>query len=110
MKVKSETFFQRIYDLDENGNISNKRLFIEFDDFGLDGMRCDELGNLFVTRYDKGVVCIISPEGKILREVPTKGKKTSNVTFGGTDGKTVFVTLQDRGCIEWFRSETAGAR
>ncbi len=99
-----------VYDLDENGNITNKRLFIEFEDFGLDGMRCDALGNLFVTRYDKGVVCIISPEGKILREVKTKGKKTSNVTFGGADGKTVFVTLQDRGCIEWFRSETAGAR
>jgi sugar lactone lactonase YvrE len=99
-----------VYDLDENGNISNKRLFIEFEDYGLDGMRCDTQGNLFVTRYDKGVVCIISPEGKILREVETKGKKTSNVTFGGADGKTVFVTLQDRGCIEWFRSETGGAR
>lgn len=99
-----------VYDLDENGNISNKRLFFEFEDFGLDGMRCDAQGNLFVTRYDKGVVCIISPEGKILREVETKGKKTSNVTFGGADGKTVFVTLQDRGCIEWFRSETVGAR
>jgi gluconolactonase len=99
-----------VYDLDREGNISNKRLFFRFPDFGLDGMRCDAKGNLFVTRYGKGCIAIISPWGKLLREVYVKGKKTSNVTFGGPDGKTVYVTLQDRGCIEWFRSKTKGAR
>ncbi len=99
-----------VYDLDANGNISGKRLFFEFPDFGLDGMRCDAEGNLFVARYDKGCIAILSPEGKLLREVQMLGKKTSNVTFGGEDGKTVYVTLQDRGCVEWFRAETKGAR
>ncbi len=99
-----------IYDLDNEGNISNKRLLYQFPDFGLDGMRCDNKGNLFVTRYDKGVVAIISPKGKLLREVEIKGKKTSNVTFGGKKNKTVFVTLQDRCCVEWFRSRSGGAR
>ena len=73
-------------------------------------MRCDSKGNLYIARYDKGCIAIINPEGKLLREIPTKGKKTSNVTFGGKDGKTVYVTLQDRGCIEWFRSTIKGAR
>ncbi len=99
-----------VYDLDKEGNISNKRLLFQFPDFGLDGMRCDAKGNLFVTRYDKGVIAIISPTGKLLREVEIKGKKTSNVTFGGKKNKTVFVTLQDRGCVESFRSKTKGAR
>lgn len=99
-----------VYDLDNEGNTSNKRLLYQFPDFGLDGMRCDARGNLFVTRYDKGVVAIISPQGKLLREVQIKGKKTSNVTFGGKGNKTVYVTLQDRGCVEWFRSKTSGAR
>ena len=99
-----------VYDLDNEGNISNKRLLFQFPDFGLDGMRCDAKGNLFVTRYEKGVVAIISPNGKLLREVEIKGKKTSNVTFGGKKNKTVFVTLQDRGCVESFRSKTKGAR
>lgn len=96
------------YDLDSSGNISNKKLLIEFPDFGLDGMRCDTLGNLFVCRYDKGTVAIVSPEGKIIREVEMKGKKPSNIAFGGNDGKTCFVTIQDRGCVETFRSETPG--
>ena len=99
-----------VYNLDESGNVTNKRLFASFSDFGLDGMRCDAKGNLYVTRYDKGVVAIFNPEGKLLREVQMKGKKTSNVTFGGKDGRIVYVTLQDRGCVEYFRAEEAGAR
>lgn len=99
-----------VYDLDAQGNVSNKRLFCEFPDFGLDGMRCDARGNLYITRYDKGCVAVFSPAGRLIREIATNGKKTSNVTFGGPDNKTVYVTLQDRGCIEYFRVKTRGAR
>jgi len=96
------------FDVDKNGNISNKRKFFDFSDFGMDGMKCDSAGNLYVTRYDKGVIAIISPQGKLLREVEMKGKKTSNITFGGKDKKTCFVTLQDRKCVETFRTEIPG--
>ena len=96
------------FDLDSQGNISNKRLFHQFDDFGMDGMRCDVDGNLYVTRYGKGTVAKLSPEGKLLLEVKLKGKKPSNIAFGGLDGKTAYITLQDRGYIETFRVEKAG--
>jgi len=96
------------YDLDTEGNISNKRLFHQFDDFGMDGMRCDVEGNLYITRYGKGTVAKLSQEGKLLLEVQMKGKKPSNIAFGGRDGKTAYVTLQDRGYIETFRVEKAG--
>lgn len=96
------------FDLDPQGNISNKRLFYQFDDFGMDGMRCDIEGNLYITRYGKGTVAKLSPEGKLLLEIQMKGKKPSNITFGGKDGKTAFVTLQDRGYIETFRVEKSG--
>jgi len=97
-----------VYDLSKKGEIRNKRLLIEFPDFGMDGMRCDTKGNLYIARYGKGVVAIVSPEGKVLREVPLTGKKPTNVAFGGKDGRTVYVTLQDQGNIESFRSDTAG--
>jgi len=96
------------FDVDNEGNLNNKRKFMEFPDFGMDGMKCDKEGNLFVARYDKGVIAIVSPQGKLLREVQVMGKKTSNITFGGTDGKTCYVTLQDRKCVETFRSMTPG--
>jgi gluconolactonase len=97
-----------VYDLSKKGKISNKRLLIEFPDFGMDGMRCDANGNLYIARYGKGVVAIVSPEGKVLREVTLVGKKPTNVAFGGKDGRTVYVTLQDQGNIESFRSDTPG--
>jgi len=96
------------YDIDASGNLSNKTVFYEFHDFGMDGMRCDNKGNIYVCRYDAGLVVVINPEGKITREVSLTGKKPSNIAFGGTDGKQCFVTLQDRGCIETFQAENPG--
>jgi len=96
------------YDIDERGNLSNKRLFAEFPDFGFDGMKCDKKGNLYVCRHGKGVIAVLSPKGQLVREVALKGKLCSNLVFGGKDKKTVYVTLQDRKCIETFRVATAG--
>lgn len=90
------------YTINTDGTVSNKKLFIEFEDHGLDGMRCDFKGNLYITRYGKGTVVIVSPIGKVIKEIALKGKKPSNITFGGVDGDTCFVTLADRGCIESF--------
>lgn len=96
------------FDVDSNGDISNKRLFAEFTDFGLDGMKCDANGNLYVTRHQKGVILVLSPQGKIIREVALKGKKCSNLVFGGKNGKTIFVTLQDRKGMEKFENDVRG--
>lgn len=96
------------FDVDDAGNVSNKTLFAEFPDFGFDGMACDNKGNLYVTRYGKGVIAILSPDGKVIREVPLKGKRCSNLVFGGKKGKTVFVTMQDRKGIEKFDAENPG--
>lgn len=97
-----------VYDLAADGSISNKRLLIQFADYGMDGMRCDTAGNLYLTRYGKGTVLILSPEGESLREVQLRGTKPSNIAFGGPDGKTCYVTLADRGCIERFRTRIPG--
>lgn len=96
------------YDLSPEGEISNKRLLIQFPDYGMDGMRCDVGGNLYITRYGKGTVAKVSPEGEVLLEVELTGKKPSNIAFGGPDGRTCYVTLQDRGCIETFRVDQPG--
>ncbi|HVI47688.1 MAG TPA: SMP-30/gluconolactonase/LRE family protein [Chitinophaga sp.] len=98
------------YDVDDAGNISNKTLFASFPDFGFDGMKCDKAGNIYITRWGKGVVAVMSPKGELIREVPLKGKQCSNLIFGDKDGKTVYVTLQDRKCVETFRVEIPGKK
>ncbi|HMB62107.1 MAG TPA: SMP-30/gluconolactonase/LRE family protein [Eudoraea sp.] len=97
------------YDIQEDGSVTNKTAFLSFEDFGLDGMRCDTQGNLYLTRYDKGTVLIVSPGAQILHEVQLTGKKPSNIAFGGKDGKTCFVTMADRGCVEQFKAPYPGS-
>lgn len=106
----NETVQRRIwqYDLIGGYDISNKQLFYEFTDFGLDGMRCDIEGNVYVTRYGKGTVAVLSPQGKLVREIALNGKLCTNVTFGGADGRTCYVTVADTGTIESFRTDTPG--
>lgn len=97
------------YDLAADGRPANKRVLLTFPDYGMDGMRCDSKGNLYIARYGKGTVAMVSPEGEVLREFQLKGKKPSNITFGGKDGKSCFVTMADRGCIETFRAPFPGS-
>jgi gluconolactonase len=97
-----------VFDLSPDGQISNKRLLIDFEDGGMDGMRCDVDGNLYITRHGTGKVVKVSPEGEVLLEIELTGKLPSNIAFGGVDGRTAFVTLQDKGNIETFRVETPG--
>ena len=96
------------YDLSGEGEISNKRLLIQFPDFNMDGMRCDIEGNIYVTRHGKGTVAKLSPAGEVLLEVELTGKLCSNIAFGGPDGRTCYVTMADRGNVEVFRADLPG--
>ncbi len=106
----NETVQQRIwkYDVDAKGNISNKKLFYQFNEFLLDGMRCDVNGNLFVTRYEGSSITILSSKGEHIRDVALLGANCTNIAFGGEDGCTCFVTVADKGHIEMFRTEAPG--
>jgi len=96
------------FDLAADGTLSNKRLIHTFADGGMDGMRCDIHGNLYIARHGKGEVAVLSPDGKLIHTITTIGKKVSNICFGGKNGKTCYITLQDRGCLETFKAQTAG--
>lgn len=99
-----------VYDIAPDGTLTNKHLFKTFldIDYGLDGMRCDKKGNIYLARYDKGTILILDDQGNELREIKLKGKKPSNLTFGGKDRKRVFVTMADRGCFEYFEADYPG--
>jgi gluconolactonase len=106
----NETVQRRVwaYDLSPTGELSNKRLIHQFPDHGLDGMRCDVAGHLYITRWGKGTIAKLSPQGELLAEIPLIGQKCTNIAFGGSDGCTAYVTVADRGNIESFRVEHPG--
>lgn len=96
------------YDLSPTGDISNKRLLHQFEDFAMDGMRCDVAGNLYITRWGKGTVAKLSPTGELLQEIELAGKNCTNIAFGGPDGCTAYVTIADLGNVHTFRVEQPG--
>ncbi|MBC3765711.1 SMP-30/gluconolactonase/LRE family protein [Neptunicella marina] len=97
-----------VYDIQPDNTLANKRLFYKFDDHGMDGMRTDEIGNLYIARYGAGLVVVLSPKGELIEQIKLTGQHPTNVAFGGKDGKQVFVTLQQTQVVNTFRSQFAG--
>jgi gluconolactonase len=96
------------FDIAADGSLSNKQLLKKFDDHGFDGMRCDVDGNLYITRYGKGTVAVLSPAGKVVREIDVLGESPSNICFGGPDGRTVYVTEVKKQRLVQFRVDKPG--
>ena len=89
----------KVYDVDENGNVSDGKVFYNVTDLvdedhpGLpDGLRVDNNGNLFAT--GPGGVLIISQEGVHLGTINTQ-KATANCCFNA-DKSVLYMTAHDQ--------------
>jgi sugar lactone lactonase YvrE len=89
-------------------HLLSPRLVKRFDDLDIDGLRTDTGGDLFVARILKGTIAVLSPQGKLKREITLSAKEPTNLAFGGNDGKTVFVTQRKGGFVESFRTDRPG--
>ncbi len=91
--------------VDDAGQLSDQRLIFDFGrGRGGDGMRLDEQGNLWVAAgiwlprhagETAGVppgIYVITPAGKLLGRIPITEDVCTNLAFGGSDRKTLFVT------------------
>jgi gluconolactonase len=86
----------RVYDVAADGSLSNGRLFLG--DIGdgvvgadgvVDGMKCDERGNVWVS--GPGGVWVISPAGEHLGVVEAP-EIVANLAWGGAGWRTLFLT------------------
>jgi sugar lactone lactonase YvrE len=97
-----------VFDIEPNGSLTNKRLFVAFPDHGFDGMRADVAGNLYITRSGKGTIAKVSPKGKVVQEIGVLGARPSNICFGGPDGRTAYVTEVEHQRLVQFRVDRPG--
>ena len=74
------------YDIQKNGMLAGKRLHAAL---GSDGMTLDEEGNLYLT--GKGVH-VFDKTGKEIQVFDIPEDWTANVSFGGADHRTLFIT------------------
>jgi gluconolactonase len=74
------------YDIQPDGGLTNRQLFCEL---GSDGMTLDEAGNLYLT--GKGVI-VFDRQGREIERIAVPENWTANVSFGGPDHRTLFIT------------------
>lgn len=75
---------------------------------GPDGMKFGKDGNLYVAVYGRGVVTVLRSDGSILRHIPTQGSKPTNIAFGATDEKKIYVTEDETAVLQAIDVETSG--
>lgn len=92
----------------DGDKLLDPRLVRTFADFEVDGLRTDVDGRIYLARLSAGKIVIIGADGSLQREVPVSGRQPTNLTFGGADGKTVFVTQKEGRFIEAFRVDRPG--
>lgn len=75
-----------VYDISGTGKLTNKKLFCNL---GSDGMTLDNLGNLYITGNG---VTVFNSKGEQIHHIDVPEKWTANVTFGGENFSTLFIT------------------
>ncbi len=93
------------YYLLDNGRASHRVLFHFFDKYGMDGMKVDDKGNLYIARYGKGTIDVLDSKGKLIKEIKLKGKYPTNIAFKGRDYSELYVTMQKRKCVEKVKNQ-----
>lgn len=84
----------RAYDVTENGDIANGRVFAEMTGEApgnADGMKVDADGNLYST--GPGGIWIYTPDGELLDRISVPEGPT-NLAFGGPGRQTLYITAQ----------------
>ena len=77
------------YNIKPDGTLSDKTLFCEM---GSDGMTLDERGNVYLTNYG---VFVFNPKGEQIEHIAIDQPWTANVTFGGVNNNTLFITAMN---------------
>ena len=92
----------------ESGALKNKEIFIALPGGDPDGIDFDIKGNMYVAHFGGATVYIISPSGTILEQIETPGSKPTNLEFGGTDLKTLYLTEVETNCLYKIRVKYPG--
>lgn len=71
-----------------------------------DSLAVEASGNICVATLVSGCISVITPDGKLVEQIETSDRVTTNIAFGGPDLKTAYITLSGKGdliTMDWPR-------
>ncbi len=98
------------YTITKDNKLVDKQDFVEIPGGDPDGIEFDVNGNLYVAHFGGKAVYIFSPEGKLLQKIETPGNKPTNLEFGDSDNKTLYLTEVESNALYKIRTIYPGKK
>jgi len=103
------------FDINSSGNLTNRRIWAEFEGFSPDGICLDEEGAIWVANPARAEVVRVLEGGEITSTIKVKDTNVYACCLGGKDGKTLFMCTNQlfygkssSGRIEYVNVEVPG--
>jgi sugar lactone lactonase YvrE len=119
--IAAETFVHRVsaFDIDENGDLQNHRVFAQIEGCNPDGLALDAEGGVWVADPAGHRVLRVFDSGRIEREIPLGTRGAYTCALGGEGRRTLFIVTNSGsgpqmaskrdGCIETIDVDVSGA-
>ena len=120
--IVAETFGRRLtaFSIADDGGLSERRVFAQFDEETPDGICLDARGGVWVSSFESGEFVRVEDGGTITDRIPVPGKRAVACALGGPQRQTLFLltaetTLEELaqgksiGRVETVRVDTPGA-
>ena len=82
----------RVFEVGGDGSLANGKIFCVIDKGGPDGIRCDADGRVWSS--SGAGADVFATDGALIAKINLP-KAGANLCFGGTDGKTLFITARE---------------
>ena len=108
--IVAETFGRRLtaFSIADDGGLSERRVFAQFDEETPDGICLDARGGVWVSSFESGEFVRVEDGGTITDRIPVPGKRAVACALGGPQRQTLFLLTAETTLEELAQGKSIG--
>lgn len=108
--IVAETFGRRLtaFSIADDGGLSERRVFAQFDEETPDGICLDARGGVWVSSFESGEFVRVEDGGTITERIPVPGKRAVACALGGPQRRTLFLLTAETTLEELAQGQSIG--
>lgn len=108
--IVAETFGKRLtaFSIADDGSLSNRRVFAQFDEETPDGICLDAEGAVWISSFESGEFVRVKDGGDITDRIPVPGKRAVACALGGPRRQTLFLLTAETSLEELAQGKSLG--